>query len=505
MMLGPDRILACPICGAFAKAITLMSGNTFGAVHFTDGSMIAMHMPDVPRITRCKNCNSLFWLNDENAVWEPWGGVPADPEILERAQGVEPPSADDFAEALTAGLAADPEQEIYLRVRLWWAANQRLRTAPKDILPEWSADMAENLERLDQLLDDSEPGGVLLKAEIARETGRFDEAAELLDREFPGDFAHAAAEIRRLAAERTAVVRMIPDPSRDERGARRFSPTGGDRPPEPARTPPEPVRDPARAPDAPRPISAETRPDTEYYPEGASTPSDSGGPEEALKGRSFANLQVRSDHPGEIEKALDGVIHGRAYISSGEGGWVQVCDEAAGPADVGELYRVARELSARLRTGVFAFLVKDANLLWYWLYEDGVLVDQFDSWPNAFGEVDSATRARIRGNPQVLSRYCLPGSPAEELEHVLKPTRLFEEDVSFLEQMPYGLGQEDRLRDLARLLGFSEARCCLGFQDVAQGTFFFALEDVYTEGAMAENRAASGGFRLIGADRDHES
>jgi hypothetical protein len=501
MQFGPERILACPICGAFAKTFTLISGNTFGAVHFTDGSMIAMHLPDVPRITRCKNCGSLYWLDDENVVWDPWGGVPVDPEIRERAESVEPASADDFAEALTAGLATDPEHEIYLRVRLWWAANQRFRTAPKDILPEWSADMAENLERLDQLLDKSEPGGRLMKAEIARETGRFDEATALLDWEFPGDFAHTASEIRRLAAEGTAVVRMIPDPSREERGARGSSPPSGVRPSEHATTPPQPGSDAAQTLEAPRQVSAETHPDTEYYPKGASTPTDSEESEEAVKGRSFANFQVRSDHPLEVEKALDGVIDGRAYISSGEGGWVQVCDEASESADVVELYRVARELSARLQTGVFAFLIKNGDVLWYWLYEGGVLVDQFDSWPNAFGVVDSATRSRIRGNPEVLSRYCLPDAPAEEIENVLKPTRLFEEDVPFMEDMPYLL-QDDRLRHLARLLGFNEARCCLGFADVARGTFFFALEDVYTEGAMAENRAAAGGFRLIGDRHD---
>src|SRR3954447_12789981 len=100
MQLVPGRILACPICGAFAKTLTLISGNTFGAVHFTDGSMIAMSLPDVPRITRCKNCGSLYWLDDEKAVWDPWGGVPVDPEIRERAERVEPPSANDFAEAL---------------------------------------------------------------------------------------------------------------------------------------------------------------------------------------------------------------------------------------------------------------------------------------------------------------------------------------------------------------------------------------------------------------------
>jgi hypothetical protein len=265
------------------------------------------------------------------------------------------------AQALAAGLASDPEKELYLRFHLWWAANQRFRTAPKDSLPEWSAEMAQNLERLDQLLDESDPGGRLMKTEIARETGRFDAAAELLDWEFPEDFTHAADEVRRLAAQGIAVVRMIPNPSRTERGAEGFWTPSGVRPQDHATTPSPPARGAAQPPDAPPQASAETHPDTEYYPEGATTPTDSPESETALTGRSFANFQVRSDCPEEVERAFDGVIAGRAYISPGEGGWVQVCDEASESADVAELYRVACELSARLHTGVFAFLVKDSD------------------------------------------------------------------------------------------------------------------------------------------------
>jgi hypothetical protein len=502
MQFGPDRILACPICGAFAKTFTLISGNTFGAIQFTDGSMIAMSLPDVPRITKCKKCGTIYWLDDENSVWDPWGGAPVDPEIRDRAERVEPPTADDFAEALTAGLADDVEKETYLRVKLWWAANKQFRTAPKDVVPEWSAEMAENLDRLAQLCDESDVGGRLMKAEIARETRHFDQVADLLDWEFPEEAVHAASVIRGLAAEGIAVVRMIPHPSREERGAPRSSPAGGVQPPDRATAPER------GASDAPRHVPPGTHPDTEYFPKEGSTSLDSEEPEERCTGRSFSNFQVRSDHPEAIEKALDGVIAGRAYISAAEGGWVQVCDEASESADVVELFRIARELSARLCTGVVAFLMRDERVLWYWFYESGVLVDQFDSWPNYFktdhDRVDAATRARIQGKPEVLSRYCLPDAPANELEDVLKPTRMFEQDVPVMDSMPY-VNEEGRLRHLATLLGFSEARCCLGFTDFAHGTFFFTLEDVYTEGAMAENRAAAGGFRLIGDRQDQGS
>jgi len=55
------------------------------------------------------------------------------------------------------------------------------------------------------------------------------------------------------------------------------------------------------------------------------------------------------------------------------------------------------------------------------------------------------------------------------------------------------------------LLGFSEQRCCLGFTDVVQGRYFFTLEDVFTEGALEQDREAAGAFRLISGGRDREA
>ena len=96
------------------------------------------------------------------------------------------------------------------------------------------------------------------------------------------------------------------------------------------------------------------------------------------------------------------------------------------------------------------------------------------------------------------------GGPTDGIQHVLKPTRLFEKNVDIGDEMPY-VCQEDRLRHLADLLGFSEHRCCLGFTEVAAGTFFFTLEDVFTEGALEQDRDAAGGFRLISGGRDREA
>ena len=132
MMLGHDRILACPICHAAARVGTLLSGNTFGAILFTDGKMIAPMLHEMPALARCKGCGVFYWLSDAEEVGATSGGPDAssvDPDACARAQRVEMLSEADYAEALAAGLASDRERELYLRVRLWWAANDRNRRA----------------------------------------------------------------------------------------------------------------------------------------------------------------------------------------------------------------------------------------------------------------------------------------------------------------------------------------------------------------------------------------
>jgi len=52
MMPGPDIIYKCPKCGSFLKNKSLMSGNTIGACHYSDGKVIAMMMPEYPYITK---------------------------------------------------------------------------------------------------------------------------------------------------------------------------------------------------------------------------------------------------------------------------------------------------------------------------------------------------------------------------------------------------------------------------------------------------------------------
>ena len=59
------------------------------------------------------------------------------------------------------------------------------------------------------MLNDAEPNQRILKAEIARELGEFDECLELLSQPFDERYGHAVGFIKKLAEEKVRVVRSI--------------------------------------------------------------------------------------------------------------------------------------------------------------------------------------------------------------------------------------------------------------------------------------------------------
>lgn len=62
MIPGPDAVLGCPRCGALHRCGTLASGNTFGAVLWSDGWFEAPMRPLPPLVARCMGCHAFFWV-----------------------------------------------------------------------------------------------------------------------------------------------------------------------------------------------------------------------------------------------------------------------------------------------------------------------------------------------------------------------------------------------------------------------------------------------------------
>jgi hypothetical protein len=221
MIPGPDKLIECPNCKALARVFTLLSGNTFGAKRWTDGKIFAPMLPRPPAITKCRNCGRYFWLSDAKVIgelllWEP--EAEKIPSEWKAAEPVRELSEAEYIEAIKIGMAHNREQELYLRIHAWWASNDRLRFnqdagEQAQTIFKHSAEAIMNLERLLNLLDITDPDERLMKAEILRELGRFDEAIQLLEFDFPSKYTSIVTLIRDLARRKDSLVREIPENS----------------------------------------------------------------------------------------------------------------------------------------------------------------------------------------------------------------------------------------------------------------------------------------------------
>lgn len=214
MLFGPEKVLACPHCGSLARTPTLLSGNTFGAIRWTDGKLLAPMLPQMPVVHRCEACRGYFWLADARVIGRIELDAPEEaPPDWRAAPAVEELDVEGYLEALEAGLGDDPARERELRVLAWWTANDAYR-APD---PGWkhpgplelSSGMEANLRRLLSLLDAREEEDRLMIAEVARHLGDFNRVEVVLDSPWDDRYQEAVDRIRGLARARDRLVRPI--------------------------------------------------------------------------------------------------------------------------------------------------------------------------------------------------------------------------------------------------------------------------------------------------------
>ena len=200
MIPGPDKIVACPNCGALAKYMTLTSGNTFGARVWTDGKQVAPMLRRSPIVVKCHHCAACYWLAGarEIGTLEPWGneGAQVDPAWT-AAPVVCEPAETDYYQALQDGLAANSQQERTLRVLAWWRRNDTFRNGGETESVSTAASRT-NLEDLVRLLDGTDENDQLMKAELLRELGEFASANEVLSLVTSANYSAVVRQLRSL-------------------------------------------------------------------------------------------------------------------------------------------------------------------------------------------------------------------------------------------------------------------------------------------------------------------
>lgn len=209
MQLGLTIIRECPKCNQYIKQVTFGSGNMVGARFWTDGKMDAPMMPDQPWLVKCPACKCLFWVDTAKqlAEFDPLAKVNKE---FSDALVYENLTEADYLKFLQKNKI--PEQkEAYVRIRAWWCMNDSVRyeKLTNRSKVDFSKDQEDNISRLYELLDEEDPNQRLIKAEIARERGMFDEAMSLLEYKFPENFNRAVSVIRRFCKSRSAVLAEI--------------------------------------------------------------------------------------------------------------------------------------------------------------------------------------------------------------------------------------------------------------------------------------------------------
>lgn len=155
------------------------------------------------------------------------------------------------------------------------------------------------------------------------------------------------------------------------------------------------------------------------------------------------NCHVFTNSPESAGDALTSTITANAYITVSGKNWVSVF-----PDENDSVPDIAQALSAALSTCAIAIMVHDSDVLLYWLYEDGVLTDEYNSKPDYFegapgedGEdiepVDENERLRAGGTPEILSKYSTQGVPPNTFRDILQGA---ESDV-FVESSLTKLGE----------------------------------------------------------------
>jgi hypothetical protein len=97
-------------------------------------------------------------------------------------------------------------------------------------------------------------------------------------------------------------------------------------------------------------------------------------------GNFYTNYVLRAPTSEAVAKTL----RERSAIVVSAKGYVAVFDEESDNQDIEVISELATQLSGNLKCAVLAVLNHDDDILCYWLYDGGRLVDEYDSAPGYF-------------------------------------------------------------------------------------------------------------------------
>jgi len=156
----------------------------------------------------------------------------------------------------------------------------------------------------------------------------------------------------------------------------------------------------------------------------------------------YTNYTLR----GPTQKAVATALAGRKAIVSPEScGCVVAYDEASDDQDLDAIASLASHLSGTLHCPVLAVIDHDDDILWYQLYENGELTDDYDSTPGYF-DPNAQPSAPAGGDAERLCQ-AFGASDLAAVEAVLRKSSFDSGGYVFA---------HERHADLVRALGIPE-------------------------------------------------
>jgi len=164
------------------------------------------------------------------------------------------------------------------------------------------------------------------------------------------------------------------------------------------------------------------------------------------------NLHFRTTDDQALSASLNKRGVARYRVIPAKNGWTSLYEEQASEQDEGRIRDLAGGLSEDLHVAAIAFLVHDSDIACYWLFDDGQLLDEYNSYPNYFDDADGPP-SPSGGRTKILLRYCRTGVQEDKLAAILRGEALFAEDV---------------IARLAQALGIDRNRAIADYRDGGQ-------------------------------------
>ncbi len=172
--------MSCPFCGGTKEVMSLVSGNTCGATVWSDTRRDYPMLPEVSPIQECPHCHKFYFIEQARHKYSD------DPESEMRSFG----KLGKLTYEQLIRAKKQMEKILLVRMQRWilnhqifMAYNDCFRREPEKIAyPPTEEDVKIYRETIAELLDgiDQSEDYELFHAELLRESGRFEEAKEIL-------------------------------------------------------------------------------------------------------------------------------------------------------------------------------------------------------------------------------------------------------------------------------------------------------------------------------------